>query len=88
MYPAATFAVCGYCGIVVPMTSGRNRDKHKSDSLMIAEVRVIADLRIMHAKFDELYQLTTALKQRHQYSDIVAYGQSRSQWECGSEASS
>jgi hypothetical protein len=41
--------------------------------LTIEEVRIVSDLRIMHAKVDELYQLVTALKRRHSEAAIVKY---------------
>ena len=41
--------------------------------LSIEEVRIVSDLRIMHAKVDELYQLVTALKRRHNETAIVKY---------------
>jgi hypothetical protein len=41
--------------------------------LTIEEVRTVSDLRIMHAKVDELYQLVTALKRRHSEAAIVKY---------------
>ena len=41
--------------------------------LSIEEVRIVSDLRIMHAKVDELYHLVTALKARHDEADIVKY---------------
>jgi len=41
--------------------------------LTIEEVRIVSDLRIMHAKVDELYQLVTALKRRHDEAAIVKY---------------
>src|SRR5438552_14390976 len=43
--------------------------------LEIEEVRLVADLRIMHSKVDELYQVVSALQRRygeasiHKYSD-------------------
>lgn len=42
-------------------------------SLTIEEVRIVSDLRIMHAKVAELYHLVHALKQRHDESDAVKY---------------
>lgn len=42
-------------------------------SLTIEEVRMVSDLRIMHAKVAELYQLVNALEQRHDESDTVKY---------------
>ncbi len=41
--------------------------------LDVDEIRVVADLRIMHSKVDELYQVVANLKRRHSESDIVAY---------------
>lgn len=41
--------------------------------LTIEETRIVSDLRIMHAKVDELYHLVTALKNRHQEFDVVKY---------------
>lgn len=41
--------------------------------LTIEEVRIVSDLRIMHAKVVELSQLVLALKERINESDIVKY---------------
>jgi hypothetical protein len=41
--------------------------------LTIEETRIVSDLRIMHAKVDELYQLVDALRKRHSEADIVKY---------------
>lgn len=41
--------------------------------LTIEEVRIVSDLRIMHAKVAELSQLVLALKERIDESDIVKY---------------
>jgi hypothetical protein len=41
--------------------------------LTIEEVRLVSDLRIMHAKVDELFQIVNALKQRHPEEDIRKY---------------
>lgn len=41
--------------------------------LDIDEVRLIADLRLMHAKVDELYSLIESLRNRHPGADIVKY---------------
>jgi hypothetical protein len=41
--------------------------------LDIDEIRLVSDLRIMHAKVDELYQLVTNLKRRHSGADIHKY---------------
>ena len=41
--------------------------------LTIDEVRIVSDLRIMHAKVDELYHLVQDLLHRHTETDIHAY---------------
>jgi hypothetical protein len=41
--------------------------------LTIEEVRSVSDLRIMHAKVDELYHIVSALKERYDESAIVKY---------------
>jgi len=41
----------------------------------IAEVRLVSDLRIMHAKVDELYQVVNALRARHSENEIVRYAE-------------
>jgi hypothetical protein len=41
--------------------------------LTIEEVRIVADLRVMHAKVDELCQIVRALRERHSEADVNAY---------------
>ena len=41
--------------------------------MKIDEVRLVADLRIMHAKVDELFQLVSNLKRRHSETAIRDY---------------
>ena len=41
--------------------------------LDIEEVRLVADLRIMHSKVDELYQVVGALRQRHSQQEVHRY---------------
>lgn len=41
--------------------------------LNVDEVRLVSDLRIMHSKVDELYQIVTNLKRRHSGADIHKY---------------
>ncbi|MCU1286184.1 MAG: hypothetical protein JWO13_2534 [Acidobacteriales bacterium] len=41
--------------------------------LEIEEVRLVADLRVMHAKVDELFQIVTNLKARHDEAAIHKY---------------
>lgn len=41
--------------------------------LDVDEVRLVSDLRIMHSKVDELYQIVTNLKRRHSGADIHKY---------------
>jgi hypothetical protein len=42
-------------------------------ALEIEEVRLIGDLRIMHSKVDELYQIVASLKRRHDEARIHKY---------------
>jgi hypothetical protein len=44
--------------------------------LEIEEVRLVSDLRIMHAKVDELYQIVKTLRDRHDKSAIRKYADS------------
>jgi len=41
--------------------------------LTIDEVRLVADLRVMHAKVDELFQIVTNLKRRHHEAAVRKY---------------
>jgi hypothetical protein len=41
--------------------------------LDVDEVRLVSDLRIMHSKVDELYQIVNNLKRRHSGADIHKY---------------
>lgn len=41
--------------------------------LEIEEVRIIADLRVMHAKVNELHHMMDTLKDRYDESEIVRY---------------
>lgn len=41
--------------------------------LGVEEVRLVADLRIMHAKVFELYEIVSVIKKRHDESDIRRY---------------
>ena len=42
-------------------------------ALDIEEVRLVSDLRVMHAKVDELYSVVKGLKRRHEEGRIVEY---------------
>jgi hypothetical protein len=41
--------------------------------LDIGEVRLVSDLRVMHSKVDELYQVVTNLKRRHNEASVHKY---------------
>ena len=41
--------------------------------LTVDEIRLISDLRIMHAKVDKLFQVVTTLKRRHDERAIHKY---------------
>jgi len=56
------------------MVKGKqSNDELSGRSLDVAEIRLIADLRIMHSKVDELYQVVTNLKRRHDDDAIHKY---------------
>ena len=41
--------------------------------LTIDEIRLISDLRVMHAKVDELHNVVQSLKRRHEADEIRHY---------------
>ena len=45
--------------------------------LDIEEIRLVSDLRIMHAKVDELYNIVKGLKRHHNEGRIVEYSDRR-----------
>ena len=49
------------------------REPPQQRSLDLEEVRLVSDLRIMHAKVDELFHLVANLRKRHSESDVVTY---------------
>jgi hypothetical protein len=55
------------------MNPKRSQPPVEEHSLNIEEVRIVSDLRIMHAKVDELFHLVSALKVRHNEADVVKY---------------
>ena len=55
------------------MNPKRSPQAAEDRSLTIDEIRIVSDLRIMHSKVDELYQVMNALQQRHDESAIVKY---------------
>ena len=56
------------------MTSKKQSNQPLTERwLDVNEVRLIADLRVMHSKVDELYQIVTNLKRRHDDDDIHKY---------------
>ena len=54
------------------MFAPRKEPPHQR-SLDLEEIRLVSDLRIMHAKVDELYQIVTNMRRRHSESDIILY---------------
>ena len=42
-------------------------------ALNLDEVRLVSDLRIMHAKVDELDHIISTLKRRHSHQDVYRY---------------
>ena len=56
------------------MSKGKHSNEEVGDRwLDVEEVRLIADLRVMHSKVDELYQIVTNLKRRHDDDAIHKY---------------
>lgn len=41
--------------------------------MTVEQVRLVADLRIMHAKVDELYQISKVLRIRHNERSVVEH---------------
>ena len=58
------------------MKKASRRKAHNEHWLDIEEIRLVSDLRIMHAKVDELYQIVLNLKQRHDESAVTDYADS------------
>jgi len=54
-------------------SSPRSNKDLDGRSLNVDEIRLIADLRVMHSKVSELYGIVEYLKKRHAESDIVKY---------------
>jgi hypothetical protein len=60
------------------MTKGKQAHHGINDRwLDVDEVRLIADLRVMHSKVDELYQMVGNLKRRHNDDSIHKYADQR-----------
>ena len=53
--------------------SDHNKQSVRGRWLDVDEIRLVADLRIMHSRVDELYQIVSSLKLRHSGSDIHKY---------------
>jgi hypothetical protein len=55
------------------MNPKRNVQPIEDRGLSVDEVRTVSDLRIMHSKVDELYQIVVGLKERYDETTIVRY---------------
>jgi hypothetical protein len=55
------------------MNPKRTPQELESRWLTIEQVRLVSDLRIMHAKVDEIYEVVKALRTRHDEAAIVRY---------------
>lgn len=51
----------------------RREVDRKGEPLRIDEVRLVADLRVMHAKVDELHHIVENLRRRHSEEQIHRY---------------
>lgn len=56
-----------------PMNPRRASQTLEDRWLSIEEVRIVSDLRIMHAKVSEVYHMVQDLKRRHDEAAIVRY---------------
>jgi hypothetical protein len=54
------------------MKKSQRTDRHER-GLDIEEVRLVSDLRIMHSKVNELYEIVRALQRRHSEAAIHNY---------------
>jgi hypothetical protein len=45
--------------------------------LTIEEIRLVSDLRVMHSKVDELFNIVESLRRRHGYDEIRKYADRR-----------
>lgn len=43
------------------------------NDLDVEKVRLASDLRIMHAKVDELHHVVSNLRKRHSENDVIAF---------------
>jgi len=55
------------------MNPKHSQQKAEDSWLEIEEVRLVADLRILHSKVAELHQLVQALKRHHDETSVVKY---------------
>lgn len=53
--------------------TNQNKQPLRQRGLDLEEVRLVSDLRIMHSKVAELYQVVANLKRRHSGADIHRY---------------
>ena len=58
--------------------NSKNKGRDVEDrALDVHEVRLVADLRIMHSKVDELHQIVMNLQRRHDSEDVINYADQR-----------
>jgi hypothetical protein len=55
------------------MKKSKHSQRSQARWLDVDGIRLVSDLRIMHSKVDELYQIVANLKRRHRGSDISKY---------------
>jgi hypothetical protein len=55
------------------MKSRQSKESIESRWLDVEEVRLVSDLRIMHSKVDELYQVVSNLRRRHNEASVHKY---------------
>lgn len=53
------------------------RHSSPSQPMTVEEMRLVADLRIMHSKVDELYQISKVLQERYSENSIINYADAK-----------
>jgi len=62
--------------MIKSMKGGRH-SASTNQQMSVDEIRLIADLRIMHSKVDELYQISKVLQTRHNENAVINYADAR-----------
>ncbi len=55
------------------MAEAKGKLRNKPGITSLDEMRLVADLRIMHAKVEELYQICQSIRKRHHEGSVTEY---------------